>query len=194
MTTLSEREREALLVIDVQQGVFADAHDRDAIVGRISALVDRARASATPVVWVRHSSDELPVDSPQWQLVDELVPAEGEAIVEKRYGDSFEDTTLESVLAGLRVGELVVTGGQTDACVRSTIHGGFTRGYDVTLVGDAHSTEDLRSWFPDLPTPAQIIAHLNLAWSHQSAPGRAGRVIDADDVTFGTLAPTADKA
>ena len=43
-------------------------------------------------------------------------------------------------LAERGVGRLVVTGAQTDACVRSTLHGAFVRGYDVTLVADAHTT------------------------------------------------------
>ncbi len=64
----------------------------------------------------------------------------------KNYGDSFEDTTLESTLGQLGIGHLVVAGAQTDQCVRSTIHGGFARGYDVTLVADAHTTEDLSQW------------------------------------------------
>lgn len=183
MSTL-ERGNKALVVIDVQRGVFAEAHDRDAVVARIAALVERAREAGTPVIWVRHQSEELPEGSPQWQIVDELQPAPGEAIVEKKYGDSFEDTDLEAILANAGVGELVVSGGQTDACVRSTIHGGFTRGYDITLVGDAHSTEDLREWEPELPSPASIIAHLNTYWGFQSAPGRTARVVETESVEF----------
>lgn len=184
MSTLEGRDGQALLIIDAQNGVFDSNVDRDGVLARIAALVDRARASDTPVVWVRHSNDELPVESEQWQIVDELRPADSEPIVEKRYGDAFEDTDLEDVLSGLDTSELVVTGGQTDACVRSTIHGGFTRGYDVTLVGDAHSTEDLRQWDPALPSPESVIAHLNAAWSFQQAPGRTAKVVDADEVEF----------
>ena len=57
----------------------------------------------------------------------------------KTFPDSFEDTDLEEVLAKAGVGRLVVAGAQTDECIRSTIHGAFARGYDVTLVGDAQA-------------------------------------------------------
>ena len=76
----------------------------------------------------------------------ELKPDDAEPLVEKNYGDAFEDTNLEKVLSGLGVGRLVVAGAQTDACIRSTLHGAFARGYDATLVSDAHTTEDQSSW------------------------------------------------
>ena len=112
---------------------------------------------------------------------------ESEPLVHKSYGDSFEGTDLEDVLARGGVGRLVVAGAQTDACIRSTIHGAFARGYDVTLVGDAHTTEDLSEW--GAPTPDKVIAHTNLYWEEQAAPGRTADVATAEDVTFGRTAP-----
>jgi len=182
MTTLPGRPRTALLVIDVQNGVVAGAHDRDAVVGTIGSLLDRARSEGVPVVWVQHSDDQLERGSEAWEYVPELVRRDGEPVVHKHYGDSFEDTDLEDALDAAGVGHLVVTGAQTDACIRSTIHGAFARGYDVTLVEDAHTTEDLSAW--GAPPPAQVIAHTNLYWQHQAAPGRTARVTPADAVTF----------
>jgi nicotinamidase-related amidase len=182
MTSLTNRPNTALLVIDVQNGVVAGAHQRDEVIGNISTLVDKARAEDVPVIWVQHVSDELPEGSEQWQYVDELQPAEMEPLVHKRYGDSFEDTDLESQLAARGVGRLVVAGAQTDACVRSTLHGAFTRGYDAVLVGDAHTTEDLTPW--GAPPPDQVIAHTNLYWSWQSAPGRTAGVVGTADISF----------
>ncbi len=182
MTTLTDRTGTALLVIDVQNGVMAASHDADEVIGRIGGLVDRARAADVPVVWVQHSSEELPQGSDPWQYVPQLQRAEGEALVHKQYGDSFEGTDLEQVLADAGVGRLVVTGAQTDACIRSTIHGGFTRGYDVTLVGDAHTTEDLSAY--GAPAPAEVISHTNLYWGFQDAPGRTAAVVPAAEVTF----------
>jgi nicotinamidase-related amidase len=103
-------------------------------------------------------------------------------VVHKTYGDSFEDTHLEAVLAERGVGRLVVTGAQTDACIRSTLHGALVRGYDTTLVGDAHTTEDLTKW--GAPPPEQVIAHTNLYWQYQTAPGRTAGVVHAADVEF----------
>jgi nicotinamidase-related amidase len=102
-------------------------------------------------------------------------------MVDKRFGDPFEDTALEEALRGLGVGHVVVTGAATGACVRATMHGAFTRGYDVTLVADAHTTDDRSSW--GAPPPAQVIAHTNLYWSYQSAPGRFAHTVFTDSVS-----------
>ncbi|MFI9052054.1 isochorismatase family protein [Streptomyces sp. NPDC053427] len=182
MTTLPDRPNTALLVIDVQKGVMAGTHNRDGVLANIATLVDRARARAVPVIWVQHSSDELKRDSESWQYVPDLVRQDAEPLVHKTYGDSFEDTELEALLAERGVGRLVVTGAQTDGCIRSTLHGGMVRGYDVTLVGDAHTTEDFTEY--GAPAPDKVIAHTNLYWQWQSAPGRRGGTVDTAEVTF----------
>ena len=182
MTTLSDRPHTALMVIDVQQDVVGGAHDRDTVVANIGTLVDRARAEGTPVVWVQHSGEHLQQGSDGWQYVPELVRQESEPLVHKQFGDSFEGTDLEDVLATAGIGRLVVTGAQTDECIRSTIHGAFTRGYDVTLVGDAHTTEDLSAY--GAPPPDKVIAHTNLYWENHQAPGRTAAVAETKDVAL----------
>ena len=163
MTSLSNRPNTALLVIDVQNDVVAGTHQRDEVIANINSLIDRARAEDVPVIWVQHSDDELVEGSDGWHYVDELHRSESEPLVHKHFGDSFEATDLESLLAARGVGRLLVTGAQTDACIRATLHGAFTRGYDTFLVGDAHTTEDLTEW--GAPSPDKVIAHTNLYWS-----------------------------
>jgi nicotinamidase-related amidase len=182
MTTLQNRPNTALLVIDVQNGVVAGAHARDAVVANVASLVGRARGEGVPVVWVQHSDEGLDRGSEDWRIVPELAPAQAEPLVEKNYSDSFEDTTLETVLSGLGVGRLVVVGAQTDTCIRSTLHGAVVRGYDATLVSDAHTTEDLSAW--GAPPPGQVIAHTNLYWKHHAAPGRTAGTVETRDVDF----------
>lgn len=182
MSTLTERAATALLVVDVQTGVVAKAHDRDTVVANIARLVDKARAEGAPVVWVQHYSKELERGTPAWGIAPELSLAPDEPIVEKAYGDAFEETELEAVLAGLGVGRLVVAGAQTDACIRSTLHGALVRGYDVILVSDAHTTDDLSQW--GAPPPGQVIAHTNLYWRYQTAPGRTAGTVATRDVDF----------
>lgn len=182
MTTLSDRPNTALMVIDVQKGVVAGAHQRDAVVANISTLVDKAREENVPIVWVQHSDEELATESDAWEFVPELARHHSERLVHKSFGDSFEDTDLEEVLGEAGVGRLFVTGAQTDACIRSTIHGAFVRGYDVTLVGDAHTTEDHSAW--GAPPPDKVIAHTNLYWQYQAAPGRTAGVVETRNVTF----------
>jgi nicotinamidase-related amidase len=183
MTTLENRPKAALLVIDVQQGVVAGNHNRDGVVANIAGLVDKARQDGVPVVWVQHSDEGLQHGSDDWQIVPELKPDDAEPLVHKNYGDSFEATDLESILAKLRVGSLVVCGAQTDACIRSTLHGALVRGYDALLVSDAHTTEDGTEW--GAPPPDQVIAHTNLYWSYQRAPGRTAGTVESKDVEFG---------
>ena len=182
MTTLTDRPNSALVVIDVQNGVVAEAHDRDAIVANIARLVDKARAAEVEVVWVQHSSENLPIGSEPWQYVPELVPGDDEPLVPKTYPDSFEETTLEAVLAGDGIGRLYIAGAQTDECIRSTLHGAIARGYDAILVEDAHTTEDLSPW--GAPTPDRVIAHTNIYWGNHRAPGRTAGTVTTDDVDF----------
>jgi nicotinamidase-related amidase len=188
MTTLPDRPNTALLVIDVQNNVVAGNPNRDDVVANISTLVDKARTQDVPVVWVQHNDEHLVKDSEGWQYVPELVRRDAEPLVHKSYGDSFEDTDLEERLAERAIGHLVVAGAQTDACIRSTIHGAFVRGYDVTLVGDAHTTEDLTEY--GAPNPDQVIAHTNLYWKYQSAPGRKATTLETADVSFADSDPS----
>jgi nicotinamidase-related amidase len=183
MTTIENRPNTALLVVDVQNGVVAGAHERDSVVANIGSLVEKARREQVPVVWVQHVDDELAQGSDDWRIVPELVPDDAEPQVQKHYGDSFEDTSLEAVLSDLGVGRLIVTGAETDACIRSTIHGAFTRGYDTTLVGDAHTAGDKSKW--GAPPVDQVIAHTNLYWTYQSAPGRKAGTVETKAVDFG---------
>src|SRR6478672_2585394 len=129
MTTLENRPTTALLVVDMQNGVTAAAHARAAVVAKVGVLVEKARRDGVPVIWVQHSDEQLARGSREWQIVAELTPRDAEPLVEKHYGDSFEDTNLENVLLALRVGRLFVVGAQTDACIRSTLHGALVRGY-----------------------------------------------------------------
>jgi hypothetical protein len=182
MSRLPNRPKTALLVVDVQKAVVETAHARDAVVANIGSLVKKARRERVPVVWVQHSEEGLVRGSDGWRIVPELTPGADEPFVEKHYGNAFEDTALEAVLAGLGVGRLVVVGVQTDACIRSTLHGAFVRGYDVTLVKDAHTTEDTTVW--GAPPPDQVIAHTNLYWTYQTAPGRSAGTVATTAVDF----------
>jgi nicotinamidase-related amidase len=183
MTTLENRPNTALLVVDVQNAAVERAHERNAVVANVGSLVESARREGVPVVWVQHSDEHLARGSDAWQIVSELTPGDAETLVEKNYGDSFEGTPLEAVLSGLSVGRVVVVGAQTDWCVRSTLHGAIARGYDATLVSDAHTTEDQTAW--GAPSPEEVIAHTNLYWEYQTAPGRTAGTVNSKDVDFG---------
>ncbi|MEP7112928.1 MAG: isochorismatase family protein [Ilumatobacteraceae bacterium] len=183
MTSLKDRPNSALLVVDMQRDVVGNAYNVDRVVENIKALVDKARSQGVPVIWVQHSSDDMPEGSNGWRYIPELTWMDAEPVVHKRYGDSFEETELESVLSDRKVGRVVVTGAQTDACIRSTLHGALVRGYDATLVEDAHTTEDMREWGSPVG-PAEAIAYTNLYWKWSDAPGRKGGTVATAEVDF----------
>src|SRR6266545_1290895 len=160
MTSIPDRPNTALLIVDVQHDVVANAHERDRVIANIGTVLQRARDAGTPVIWVQHADEEL-----------------------KHFGDSFEETDLEERLAERKVGHLVVTGAQTDACIRATLHGALVRGYDATLVEDAHTTDDPSQWGAPLDA-SQVIAHTNLYWKWEASAGRSGGTVSTAEVAF----------
>ena len=180
MTTLG-RTKSALLVIDVQNQVVDGAYNKDQVVANINVAVGKARAAGVPVVWVQHSDEWMPIGSDDWQIVAELTPADGEARVGKLYRNSFEATDLESVLNKLDVGHVYVSGAQTNNCVRFTSHGALDRGYDVTLIKDAHTTTDYT--FGDQVVPAEVLVRdLNASFSGEELPGRSANAVTVADI------------
>jgi nicotinamidase-related amidase len=180
VTTLANRPNRALLVVDLQHGVVGHAHDRDRVVANVQTLVEQARGAGADVIWVQHNDEHVPRGSDAWQLV--LERREDEPLVEKGYADAFEDSDLDAVLAERGIGSLIVAGAQTDECIRGTLHGAVARGYDATLVADAHTTEDLSEW--GAPPPELVVAHTNLSWGNHRAPGRAAGTVNTSEVTF----------
>jgi nicotinamidase-related amidase len=191
MSTLENRPNTALVVVDMQHGVVGGAHERDAVVANVGRVVEKARSANVPVVWVQHSDENIAGGSDGWRIVPELEPADSEPRIEKHYSDSFEESPLEGVLSELGVGRLIVAGAQTDECIRGTLHGAIVRGYDATLVSDAHTTEDLTPW--GAPPPDQVIAHTNLYWSNHAAPGRTAGTVTTADVAFTPQPQPADR-
>jgi nicotinamidase-related amidase len=182
MTTLVGRPNTALLVVDMQNSVVRNAHSRNSVVNNIDSLVQKAREERVPVIWIQDADEHRVKGSDDWQIVSELLPEKNEPLVDKSFGDAFEDTTLEATLKELKIGRLIVVGAQTDACIRSTLHGAIVRGYDAKLVSDAHTTEDHSKW--GAPPPDMVIAHTNLYWSYHTAPGREAGTFETKDVEF----------
>jgi len=179
---MADRPNSALLVIDVQNDVVAAAHQRNAVIANFKQLVRSARAADAPVIWVQHDDEELPAETDGWHIVPELQPQPSELIIRKNFRDSFDATSLQADLDERDVGRLVVTGAQTDFCVRWTLQGALSRGYDTVLVGDAHTTDETSP--ASMPNGAQIIAHTNSVWASQTHPTVTAEVAAAADVAF----------
>lgn len=185
MATVRDGNKGVLVVVDVQVGVMRDAWDAPRVIGQVARTVERARAQNVPVLWVQHSSDELPQGSAAWQWVPELVPAPGEARVHKRHPSSFEGTTLEAELAALFATHITLAGAQTNWCIRATAYATLERGYDLTLVKDAHTTEPLTLGNGTRIEAAGMVDDLNVAMTWLSYPGRTTSTATADEAGFG---------
>lgn len=171
MANRGNADKAALLVIDVQNGVVANSWRRDEVIQNCLKMVDHARASEVPVIWIQHEGEELVRGSDEWQLVLELVPADGETRIYKEYSDSFAATDLNHILDDLDIGHLVISGAQTNACVRATTYRAAGEGFDVTLVTDAHTTEDI-SWDGIELNAESMINDLNLTMQFLDWPGQ----------------------
>ncbi len=186
MATVREGNKGVLLIVDVQVGVVREAWDAPRIIKNVARAVERARAQGVPVIWVQHADDELPHGSSDWQWVPELVPAEGETRIHKGFNSSFEKTTLGGVLAKLGATHIVLAGAATNWCIRATAYGALERGYDLTLVKDAHSTESMDLDNGVRIEAANIIHELNVAMKWVSYPGRTNGTATAEQVDFTT--------
>jgi nicotinamidase-related amidase len=184
MATVREGNKAALVVVDVQVGVMREAWDASRVVGNVARAVERARAQQIPVIWVQHTDDDLPKESPQWQWVPELVPAEGEPRVHKQFNSSFEQTSLQRELAGLGVTHIVLAGAATNWCIRATAYSALERGYDITLLSDAHTTETMQLESGVTIDAADVVQELNIAMRWLAYPGRTNGVASAEQVNF----------
>ena len=177
----SERGQSALVVIDVQVNVVKNAYKRDEIVANMAIAIDKARAQRVPVIWVRHSAEDLPLHTDGWQIVPELVPAAGEEIIEKTFRSTFEATNFEDVLANKKISHLYICGAETNNCVRHTSMAALERGYDVTLIEDGHTTTGF-TWDTFVVDAASTIDEQNTNFIDYALPGRSANIVKAADL------------
>lgn len=184
MATVREGNKAALVVVDVQVGVMGEAWDASRVIANVACAVERARAQSVPVIWVQHNDEELPKESPQWQCVPELAPIESEPRVHKQYNSSFEQTSLQHELSALEVTHIVLAGAATNWCIRATAYGALERGYDVTLLSDAHTTETIQFEGGARIEVADVVQELNIAMQWLAYPGRKNGTARAEHVNF----------
>jgi len=163
----------ALLVIDVQKDVVANALRTSEVVANINSLISSARTSGAPVIWVQHSDDYLEKGSAGWEIVDELKPLANEVRIYKTEASSFAETDLQAQLDSLGTTSLIITGAQTNYCVNATSNAGVELGYQVTLVSDAHTTED-----SETEKASALIDDKNVSFA------QIGQVLKTSEISF----------
>ena len=182
MSTLA-RGGSALLVIDVQVGVVGEAYKREETIAAIQVAIAKARAAGIPVIWVQHSDSGLVLESPEWEIVEELTPEAGDRKIRKTFRSSFEATDLEAILVELGVDHLYICGAETNNCVRHTSHAAMERGYDVTLISDAHTTTGFE-WNGYIIDAARVIDEHNINFLDYELPGRFAHGVTSEALAF----------
>jgi nicotinamidase-related amidase len=187
MNMVHEGSKAVLLVVDAQVGVMRHAWEAPRILENINLAVEKARKAGAPVVWVQHSDDELVYESPEWEIAADLSPADGELRIQKHFNSSFEQTPLQETLAQLGAQHIVLAGAATNWCIRATAYGALERGYNLTLIKDAHTTESMEYEDGANIEAETIIRELNTAMTWLSYPGRKNAAATAGEIDFDAL-------
>jgi nicotinamidase-related amidase len=187
MAAIREGNKAALLIVDVQVGVVQEAWNMAQVVDNINLAVEKARAGDVPVMWVQHADEELIYGSPEWQLVPQLSPAEGDWRIDKHYNSSFEETSLDEIMADLGIAHIILAGAATNWCIRATAYAALDRGYDLTLIKDAHTTETMEYRDGTIIEAEHIVRELNNAMTWLGYPGRSNRTASAGELDFQPL-------
>jgi nicotinamidase-related amidase len=168
----------ALVVIDVQQGMFElpqKLHQGEEVVARLRGVLQRARGQGVPVFHVRHeSTGGFERNTRGWFHHAAVAPKEGETIIDKRRSSAFHETDFHARLQAAGIDHLVICGMQTQFCVESTIRNAVTLGYKLTAIEDGHTTYDT-----DVLTAPQIIAHHHSIWG-----GRFAELVPAAKISL----------
>jgi nicotinamidase-related amidase len=187
MAIVGKENKAVLLVVDAQVGVMQNVWNAQGIIENIKHAVEKARNQDLPVIWIQHTDDELIFGSTEWQLVPELTAVEDEIKIQKQYNSSFEKTALEETLTKLNATHIVLVGAATNWCIRATAYGALERGYDLTLLEDAHTTETIELEKEVTIDAVDIIRELNVVMTWISYPQRTSQTRSVADLDFTSL-------
>lgn len=184
MASVRTGKRQVLVIVDMQKGVVATAHERDQVIASIQVVAQAARDRHVPLIWVQHSDEELKLHSPEWEIVPELRVEKGDYRIDKHHNSCFANTELEKILEETKATQIVLAGAATNWCIRATAYGALDRGYDLTLVSDGHTTESIELDGGRRIEAKDIITELNVVMSYVSYPGVKNQAKKARDCSF----------
>ncbi|MBH9964922.1 cysteine hydrolase family protein [[Bacillus] enclensis] len=178
----------ALIIIDVQKGMFLDeapVYKGENLISTLQTLLKKARKAGITVLYIQHNAPAgkpLEYGTEAWEIHDDIKPYPGDLVIQKTTPDSFYYTTLEGELNNHGIDHLYIAGIQTEMCVDTTCRSAFGKGYKVTLISDAHST-----WDSGELTAQQILNHHNgvLRWFADVYP--------SSEIKFEAVEPAPDR-
>lgn len=183
MSRFPERTASALLVVDAQQGLADALPTGPPVVDVIARLVDAARLASVPIIWLRRVDAKLQPGEATWQLADAVSSQPGEVLIDHRWDDCFIETDLSDTLGGFDAGHLWLAGLGSDTGVLQTYLGALHRGFDVSLVEDAHAAEEA-DFDGCRFSAAQVSAFVNRIVWRDLAPEVTGDLVAAANVRF----------
>jgi nicotinamidase-related amidase len=166
-TTLAEAcrpDRTALVLYDLQVGILRQIAERERVLARAAALLQAAREANVRVLFVRHvtlpveligvsqmrmwlawqgaSTPEevvspFPPHAPESQIVAEVAPGPGEAVLEKLTMSAFEGTPLTFVLRDCGVTTVVLGGVALEIGIEPTARHAADAGFIPVIATDA---------------------------------------------------------
>ena len=178
------RNKTALLIVDVQNGVIKSAYNSDQVVENINLMISKARASKVPIIWVQHTDRGLIKNTQAWEIDPRLEQSSDDYHIEKEYNSSFENTNLDELAKQLGVNKIVLVGAASNGCIRATAYASLERGYDLCLIGDAHTTESMDFGDGVVIEAKDIILELNTTFQWVEYPNRTNETINAKEFEF----------
>lgn len=170
--------KQALLIIDIQNGFFDDekqpVFNENLLIKNINRLLKKFRKNHEPVIFMRHTdTDELKPVSMAWQIYQKVEFQQGDYFLNKETPDCFLNTGLEPLMKDIGISSLIIAGLQTNYCVDTTCRSAYSKGIPVVLASDAHSTygnefmdaettiryhnKIIGRWFASLKTTEEIV-------------------------------------
>ena len=137
-------ESAALLVIDVQEGLFNKKNkvfNEDLLLQNINNLIEKSRENGIPIIFIRHTNKSFLLEnSVDWQLHPSLRVKSDDLCLNKEHSSIFKEKSIKKELANLGIKTLIITGLVTNGCIKAACLDGLSFGYQVILARDGHST------------------------------------------------------
>ncbi len=130
-------------MIDVQRALFTrpnPIYKANQLIEAINLIVDRSHLFGVKVIYIQHANQSFLKEGTEgWQFHPGLTRGERDSQIQKKQGNAFLDTPLQSELEARGIQNLLITGLVTQGCVKATCLGGLELGYRVFLIEDGHS-------------------------------------------------------